>query len=170
MANKSTPARWIPKGSAKVALKNGAAVAYLSGGGAARPFAVAYIGNSGKPAWSYSFKDEARRAAYVSSWLASMEASKKARDARVAERKAKLAKPHGLKVGDVLSGSWGYGPGAMSSSPASWTRRRAEAFRRTAPCTARATVLSFARPALSADNRPATASGFTGTTKNRRAA
>ncbi len=108
MANKSTPARWIPKGSAKVALKNGAAVAYLSGGGAARPFAVAYIGNSGKPAWSYSFKDEARRAAYVSSWLASMEASKKARDARVAERKAKLAKPHGLKVGDVLSGSWGY--------------------------------------------------------------
>lgn len=109
MANKMAPARWIPKGSAKVSLKSGAAVVYVSGGdGGKRPSAVAYIGNSGKPAWNYSFRDEARRAAYVSSWLASMEASKKARDARAAERKANLAKPHALKVGDVLSGSWGY--------------------------------------------------------------
>lgn len=101
-------ARWIPKGSAKVALKDGAATVYLWGGNGSRPCAIAYIGKSGKRAWNYSFRDEAKRAAYVAGWLANIAAGKKARDALLAERKAKLAKPHGLKVGDVLSGSWGY--------------------------------------------------------------
>jgi pterin-4a-carbinolamine dehydratase len=60
----------------------------------------------------------------------------------------------------------GASPGATSRWPVSWTRRaRLRALRRTAPCARRATVLSFAEPALAAGNRPATASGFAGTTK-----
>lgn len=106
---KYAEARWIPEGSAKVASKISGAVVYMfpsKWGG--KPAAVGYYGKAVKPAFNYSFKDDARRAKWVSEWLQGQDAAVKAKAARVEAKKAALAKPHGLKVGDVLRSSWGY--------------------------------------------------------------
>lgn len=104
----SEASRWIPKGAAKVVSKASESTVYLWGGKIGRPCALGYIGKAGRPAFNFSFKDEARRAEYVAGWLRDRDASAARKAAGLAERKAKLAKPHGLKVGDVLYGSWGY--------------------------------------------------------------
>ncbi len=101
--------RDIPKSAIKVASKKSSAVAYLyqyQANGAV--LAKGYVGNAAKPAFNYRFKDAARRAQYVADWLKQCDESEARKAAQLAERKNKLAGGHDLKVGDVLSGSWGY--------------------------------------------------------------
>lgn len=99
---------YIPKGSAKVASKASSAVAYVYERGG-KTCAMGFFGKAEKPAFSYSFKDAARRAQYVGKWLQDMDACQARKDKQVAERKEKMSKPQdSLKVGDVLQCSWGY--------------------------------------------------------------
>ena len=101
--------RDIPKGAIKAASKKSSAVAYLyqyQANGAV--LAKGYVGNAAKAAFNYSFGDAARRALYVAEWLQKCDKAEARKAARLAERKNKLAGGHDLKVGDVLSGSWGY--------------------------------------------------------------
>ena len=101
---------WRPAGSSKVASKISGAVVYLSSGAVSgRPSAVGYRSAEGKVmAFNYTFKDEARRAAYVAEFFKNCDGVIARRADAAAARKAELAKPHDLKVGDVLHGSWGY--------------------------------------------------------------
>lgn len=103
-----TQARYIPKGATKVANKSGSAVAYVYTSVRGKPAAIGYVGKSGKPAIHYSYGSEQRRAEAVAKFLRSADRSVAAKASSTAERRAKLAKPHGLAVGDVLSCSWGY--------------------------------------------------------------
>jgi hypothetical protein len=101
-------ASYVPKGAIKVASKRSSAVAYLGVSPIGKPFAVGFFGKADAPAFNYSFRDEARRAKYVSEWFVNMDASASRKQKALAEKKAALDKPHGLKVGDVLRSSWGY--------------------------------------------------------------
>jgi hypothetical protein len=56
----------------------------------------------------YSFKTQQRADAFLDSWQAKCESQRQAKDERKAARAEALKKPHGLKIGDVLSASWGY--------------------------------------------------------------
>lgn len=101
---------WRPAGSVKVSSKISGAVAYLSHGvKSGRAMAVGYRSAEGKEmAFNYTFKSEERRAEYVAEFFRNSDAAVARRKNRAAVRKAELAKPHGLKAGDVLHGSWGY--------------------------------------------------------------
>jgi hypothetical protein len=67
-------------------------------------YAVAFYGKAAKPAWHYRFSKAETRAQRIAEFIA----SRKARATMKAERKAERAKPHSLKVGDILVSSWGY--------------------------------------------------------------
>lgn len=108
MRTKLTPTRYIPEGSNKLASKISGAVAYLYASPLGKPCAVGYVGKSTKPAFHNSFRDQARRADSVAQWMKSQDEWAQHKATRKAEQKAKLAQPHGLKVGDVLTGQWGY--------------------------------------------------------------
>lgn len=101
-------ARYIPEGANKLANKSGSAVAYIFTTKGGRLAAVGYIGKSGKPALNYTYGTKERRLTSVAQFLAGADASHVAKLARAAEKRAELAKPHALAVGDVLSCSWGY--------------------------------------------------------------
>jgi hypothetical protein len=99
---------YIPKGSAKVSSKSSSAVAYVYERGG-KPCAVGFFGKADKPAFTYSFKDAARRALFVGEWFQKMDSCQARKDKQLAERREKMAKPQEqLKVGDVLRCSWGY--------------------------------------------------------------
>jgi hypothetical protein len=101
--------RYIPKGSMKVASKKSPAVAYLSTNSRGKPTAIGYFGNATNASFNYSFRDEQRRAQYVGEWIRSMDAVQAGRDEAKAAKKALCGKKQEfLKVGDVLSCSWGY--------------------------------------------------------------
>lgn len=100
-------ASFIPKQAVKVSSKASSAVAYLYSL-AGKFYAVGFYGKADKPAFHYSFRDDARRTAYVAKWMRDMDACAVHKAERVAEKRAKMAAPHGLKVGDVLCCSWGY--------------------------------------------------------------
>lgn len=108
-AEQRVASRYIPKGARAVRCKVSGAVAYLYNvGGNGRPCLMGYVGSSGKPAVSYSYRSPEARDKAAAQFLQNALASYKAKLEREAEKRAKLAKPHDLKVGDVLSGSWGY--------------------------------------------------------------
>jgi hypothetical protein len=102
-----TQTRHIPEGSRKLASKKSDAVAYLSTRNS-EFFAVGYFGKAVKPTFNYRFRSVENRDAYVCKWLTQCDAIQARRDADAAAKKAALAKPHGLVVGDVLYCSWGY--------------------------------------------------------------
>lgn len=66
--------------------------------------AIAFIGKAQKPSWNYTFRNEAECARRILASIQGINAHEKAK----AERKAERCKPHALKVGDILTGSWGY--------------------------------------------------------------
>lgn len=99
--------RYIPRNAITVRAKNSSAVAYLSTFGA-RPIAVCYYGKQSKPDAQYSFKDESKRAQWLTGWFAGVQRIESARSERKAQRSEELRKPCELTVGDVLTGSWGY--------------------------------------------------------------
>lgn len=100
--------RYIPQGSTKIANKSGSAVAYAYTTKAGRLCAIGYIGKSNKPTMHYGYLTQAQRFASITEFLRGAETDANAKLARKAEKKAMLAKPHTLKVGDVLRSSWGY--------------------------------------------------------------
>jgi len=99
------PFRFIPSNSTAVNLSGTAAVAYLYGG----HNAIGYRGNSKRPAFNYRFRDPERAQAYVDEFLKSEIEREQSTATRKAEKAAmRKAFKTSLKVGDILSGSWGY--------------------------------------------------------------
>lgn len=99
--------RWKPAGSVAIKSKLCSAVVYISGK-PDRLIAVGYRGKQSNPAFNYRFREAANREKYIAKFFADVAASENAKIARKAEKKAALAKPHDLKLGDVLYASWGY--------------------------------------------------------------
>lgn len=97
---------YVPKGSAKVTHKASGAVIYVKA--EPKPHAVGFFGNAQKPTFNFTFKTPERMEVYVRSRLADFEQLAQRRALRKAERKADLAKPHNVKVGDIYRTSWGY--------------------------------------------------------------
>lgn len=110
MRFKMPRASFILPGAIKIASKKSSAVAYLqpSRSGTGALCALGFYGNADKPSFHYSFKDDVRRAKYVAEWLKDMDAKAAYKAEQVAARKAKMAEPHKLAVGDVLRSVWGY--------------------------------------------------------------
>lgn len=100
--------RYIPKGAAKIASKLSSAVVYAYVSAKGKPSAIGYVGASAKPAFYCYFGNEIARANYVAKFMKDCDAAQAAKNARVLAKKAALAAPVGLKVGDVLVASWGY--------------------------------------------------------------
>ena len=67
--------------------------------------AIAFHGKAQKPDWHHRFSSQARRAEKIDEFIASQRASA---ERKIAERKARAAWQHGLKVGDIFRCSWGY--------------------------------------------------------------
>jgi hypothetical protein len=67
-------------------------------------YAIAFYGKAAKPAWHYRFSKDDHRAKRIAEFIE----GRKSRAKLMSERKAERAKPHSLKVGDVLVSSWGY--------------------------------------------------------------
>jgi hypothetical protein len=69
-----------------------------------KPVALAWRGKAQKPAWHYSFRSAEQRDKYIATWLENQRAAKASRDAYRAKRQGQ----HTLRVGQVLTCSWGY--------------------------------------------------------------
>lgn len=97
-------ARYIPKGSAKVALKDGTAVVYLY---AAKDklFAIGYQGTASKSSFHYAYRSEENRRNAVNQFFANVQATSKRRSDAA---KARNNEPCTLTVGTILHTSWGY--------------------------------------------------------------
>lgn len=97
-------ALYIPKGAKKFAALKSSAVVYAYENEKFY-FLIGFGGRRQKPDFHYRYgkneKGEQRRLAKADEYFASMEA-------REAVVRDKRAKPHELKVGDVLRASWGY--------------------------------------------------------------
>lgn len=96
-------ARFIPKDSRKVALKDGSATVYLYQQ-RERFLAVMYRGTAAKAENHTLYRTEEQRAKAVSEFFKSVQASQQFR----AQQRAERAKPNTLKVGDIVYTSWGY--------------------------------------------------------------
>lgn len=70
--------------------------------------AAGFYGKQSKPAWRYSFKDEARRENHCQGWIKDVLERAEREAARKAERVKASAEGHGWKVGDILYTNWGY--------------------------------------------------------------
>lgn len=101
--------RWIPANANKLANKSGSAVAYVYTTMGGKLGAVGYIGKAKKPALYYTYRDAGRRNVSVMQFLKGAEENAQYVAKQKAEKAAKLSQPQEfLKVGDVLSASWGY--------------------------------------------------------------
>jgi hypothetical protein len=98
----------IPAGAVKVQHKASSAVVYLYANSAGRPCALAFYGKADKAVFRHYYRTEADREARVRDFFANAAAVEARKAERIAERKAKLAKPHKLQVGHILRSSWGY--------------------------------------------------------------
>jgi len=96
--------RWVPKGSMAVRPKGIDAVFYVVDRSSSVQVVV-YLGVAGKAAANYAFKSSERAKAYIDSSIESLKRSAAAKGERAAAKKAFVPS---LKVGDVLSTSWGY--------------------------------------------------------------
>jgi hypothetical protein len=67
--------------------------------------AKGFIGTAGKPSFYYTFRNEAQREAHIVKFFAQAQAHL---DRKQAWREQKKAFVHTLKVGQLMSGSWGY--------------------------------------------------------------
>lgn len=73
---------------------------------AGRCYALAFVGTAMRPAINCWYgKGAESRESHVQQWVQGLRASKAAKDARKAERKAAV---HTLAVGDIVVSSWGY--------------------------------------------------------------
>lgn len=97
-------ARFRPAGSEALHLEDGNSVIYY-GERNGHYFAHAYRGKSVNTTMRYAFPTEAARARFMERFAASVAETNAARAKR---RDARKAAGHSLRVGDILSASWGY--------------------------------------------------------------
>lgn len=97
-------ARWIPSDSIVVRPNGVDAIVYYKSYGE-RCSAVGYAGSAKNASFVYSFRNEASRDKYVADWIDGLKRSASFKAERAAKKKAFVPS---LKVGDVLSTSWGY--------------------------------------------------------------
>ena len=69
---------------------------------------LGFSGKRAKPDFHYRFASVERADAYRAKWFESLNTTAQAKQARKAEKAAKMAEGHRLAVGDVLVASWGY--------------------------------------------------------------
>ena len=92
----------------KIASKKSTAVVYLYDN-LRGPCAVGFFGKADKPAFQYRYANAAKRMASVVGWIKSMDEITERKAAALTTKKLVRALPQQfLKVGDVLSSSWGY--------------------------------------------------------------
>lgn len=99
--------RYIPEGSTLIRSKLAPAVIYTYERNG-KALAIGYAGKAKRPTFHHQFRNEAARAKFCAQWLESQAKAQEWRNKREAERRERLAKPHGIKVGDVFSATWGY--------------------------------------------------------------
>lgn len=105
MSRDYTSTRHIPSGASKAVSKDGFCVVYFGKSQSGRLWAMGFHGKAGNHDFYHSFSTEEARAKYCAKFFESWTQTQ----ARVASRKAeKKSFKHTLKVGDVLSTSWGY--------------------------------------------------------------
>ena len=75
-----------------------------SGQAAGKHFAIAYAGNAGKSSWHHAFRSSEQMQREINQFF---EGLTRHRDF-VAERRKTDNEPHNLKVGDIITNSWGY--------------------------------------------------------------
>jgi hypothetical protein len=96
---------YVPTGAICVRHRNSTAVAYVYTNARGSLGAVVFQGKAQKPAWHFTFRDEAARTKRVREFFAGIAHVEQARIARRAERTA-WVNPY--KAGDVFSTCWGY--------------------------------------------------------------
>ena len=99
MAAKYTRESYIPATATQEADPESDAVVYLYGAGV-RCCAVAFVGRATKPRWRYSFSSDAQRRGEIDRLFEERR--------RVTRARAERARPHSLKIGDILYSSSGY--------------------------------------------------------------
>lgn len=99
---------YIPTDALAIRAKTCDAIVYASKASSPRITAMAFAGKKAKPAWNYSFKSEAERAAYITKWFEQCAAIEARRADNKAANKAYRSAPHGLQLGHILTSSWGY--------------------------------------------------------------
>jgi len=96
---------YIPEG-ARLTHSDGAGNAvYFWTNAAGQPCALGFQGKAAKPSFRYRFPSETRRAAYATQF---MDRRAEIERERQAERAARAAFVHDVKVGDIFKSSWGY--------------------------------------------------------------
>jgi hypothetical protein len=103
MINQTTT-RHIPQNSIPVEHGNGLGVAYVYRVGGDRYAVIAYSGKRSKADFHYSFKTIERAHDQIEYWFNCLTA----RAQRVKDRRKVSYDPHTLKVGDIITNSWGY--------------------------------------------------------------
>ena len=73
-----------------------------------RPSAIGFVGKSNKPAMNFRFNTADERDAHVAKFIKTYTDRLEAHKDAIAKRRAERSKPSTLKVGDILSTSWGY--------------------------------------------------------------
>jgi hypothetical protein len=96
--------RYIPKNSIPVEHHEGLGIAYVYRISNSRYGVIAYGGQRSSADFHEAFKTIERVHERVEGWFDSM----KQRKARIAEYRAERFSGHSLKVGDVITNSWGY--------------------------------------------------------------
>jgi hypothetical protein len=98
--------RWFPSGSMAINHPDGLGVAYVSLMTPEKDYwqVVAYRGTAGKPEFNHSFKKREQAEKKVGDWFQSLTAH---RD-YVGQMRESYNAPHTLKVGDIITNSWGY--------------------------------------------------------------
>jgi hypothetical protein len=91
-----------PEGTDLAIWRSNAAMHVGAGG---KPFSYGFQGAARKPAWNYTFKDDAHRERFIAERIASRREHFARKGKAAAERKAHV---HSFVVGDVLYSSWGY--------------------------------------------------------------
>lgn len=97
---------YIPKNAVKsdIAMPEGVVAEVYTYEVAGGIYALAFYGKQSKPMWHYRFGSVEQRDTRIAETVKGLAASAKFK----AERKAAKSKPHSMKVGDVMVGSWGY--------------------------------------------------------------
>ncbi len=98
--------RFVPKDSRKI--EHDLGVCYVEDKVNAKGVPVfsacAYVGTARKSAFYYSYRTAEARDKQVADFFAGLESHQ----AMLAQRRADRSKPHTLKVGDIITNSWGY--------------------------------------------------------------
>jgi hypothetical protein len=102
--------RWFPKGAMAINHPEGLGIVYVSPYEAKHPGrrdsfqVVAYQGTAGKPTHNYRMASRESAEKWVSEWFESLTAHQ----AHVANRRAVDNAPSTLRVGEIITNSWGY--------------------------------------------------------------